>query len=126
MKKTKVHQVVFFLLAVLPFVLLLFLILKVHIAEGETNLDRSSVVDSSLSYLNTSLGSVVDVLPWFNSLKTILSSSGFLSSSSSLSLFLYDYFNYLVLLLLLDVVFYAFTFFLTIIRSFVSKFGGDF
>lgn len=125
MRKTKVHQVVFFLLAILPFVLLLFLFLKVHIADGETNLDRSSVVDSSLSYLNTSLGSVVDVLPWFNSLKTILVNSGFLSSSS-LSLFLYDYFNYLVLLLLLDVVFYAFTFFLTIIRSFVSKFGGDF
>ena len=125
MRKTKVHQVVFFLLAVLPFVLLLFIILKVHIADSETNLDRSSVVDSSLSYLNTSLGSVVDVLPWFNSLKTILTNSGFLSSSS-LSLFLYNYFNYLVLLLLLDVVFYAFTFFLTIIRSFVSKFGGDF
>lgn len=125
MRKTKVHQVVFFLLAILPFVLLLFLILKVHISDGETNLDRSSVVDSSLSYLNTSLGSVVDVLPWFNSLKTILTNSGFLSSSS-LSLFLYNYFNYLVLLLLLDVVFYAFTFFLTIIRSFVSKFGGDF
>lgn len=125
MRKTKVHQVVFFLLAVLPFVLLLFLILKVHIADGETNLDRSSVVDSSLSYLNTSLVSVVDVLPWFASLKNILSNSGFLSSSS-LSLFLYNYFNYLVLLLLLDVVFYAFTFFLTIIRSFVSKFGGEF
>lgn len=125
MRKTKIHQVVFFLLAVLPFVLLLFLILKVHIADGETNLDRSSVVESALTYLNTSLGSVVDVLPWFTSLKTILTNSGFLSSSS-LSLFLYDYFNYLVLLLLLDVVFYAFTFFLTIIRSFVSKFGGDF
>lgn len=125
MRKTKVHQVVFFLLAILPFVLLLFLILKVHIADGETNLNISSVVDSSLTYLNTSLGSVVDVLPWFNSLKTILTNSGFLSSSS-LSLFLYDYFNYLVLLLLLDVVFYAFTFFLSIIRSFVGKFGGDF
>lgn len=125
MKKTKVHQVLFFLLALLPFVLLLFLILKVHVADGETNLDRSSVVDSSLTYLNTSLVSVVDVLPWFNSLKTTLTNSGFLSSSS-LSLFLYDYFNYLVLLLLLDVVFYAFTFFLTIIRSFVGKFGGDF
>lgn len=125
MRKTKVHQVVFFLLAVLPFVLLLFLILKVHVSDGETNLDRSSVVDSSLSYLNISLGSVVDGLPWFNSLKTILTNSGFLSSSS-LSLFLYDYFNYLVLLLLLDVVFYSFTFFLTVIRSFVAKFGGDF
>ena len=125
MRKTKVHQVLFFLLALLPFVLLLFLILKVHVADGETNLDRSSVVDSSLTYLNTSLGSVVDVLPWFNPLKTILTNSGFLSSSS-LSLFLYDYFNYLVLLLLLDVVFYAFTFFLTIIRSFVGKFGGDY
>lgn len=125
MKKTKVHQVIFFLLALLPFVLLLFLLFKAHVADGETKLDRSSLVDSSLSYLNTSLGSVVDVLPWFNSLKTILTNSGFLSSSS-LSLFLYDYFNYLVLLLLLDVVFYAFTFFLTIIRSFVSKFGGDF
>lgn len=125
MKKTKVHQVIFFLLALLPFVLLLFLIIKAHVADGETNLDRSSLVDFSLSYLNTSLGSVVDVLPWFNSLKTILTNSGFLSSSS-LSLFLYDYFNYLVLLLLLDVVFYAFTFFLTIIRSFVSKFGGEF
>lgn len=125
MKKTKVHQFVFFLLAVLPFVLLLFLILKVHVSDGETKLDRSSVVDSSLSYLNTSLGSVVDVLPWFTSLKTILTNSGFLSTSS-LSLFLYDYFNYLVLVLLLDVVFYGFTFFLTIIRSFVSKFGGEF
>ena len=125
MRKTKVHQIVFFLLAILPFVLLLFLIFKVHVSDGETNLDRSSVVDSSLSYLNNSLGSVVNVLPWFNPLKTILTNSGFLSSSS-LSLFLYDYFNYLVVLLLLDVVFYAFSFFLTIIRSFVSKFGGDF
>lgn len=125
MRKTKVHQVVFFLLAILPFVLLLFLILKVHISDSETNLDRSSVVDSSLTYLNTSLGSVVNVLPWFNSLKSILTNSGFLSSST-LSLFLYDYFNYLVLLLLLDVVFYAFTFFLTIIRAFVGKFGGEF
>lgn len=125
MRKNKVHQIVFFLLSVLPFALLLFLIFKVHVSDGETNLDRSSVVDSSLSYLNTSLTSVVDVLPWFTSLKTILTNSGFLSSSS-LSLFLYDYFNYLVLLLLLDVVFYAFTFFLSIIRSFVGKFGGDF
>lgn len=125
MRKTKVHQIVFFLLAVLPFVLLLFLIFKVHVSDGETNLDRSSVVDSSLTYLNTSVGSVVDVLPWFNSLKTILTNSGFISSSS-LSLFLYNYFNYIVLLLLLDVVFYAFTFFLSIIRSFVGKFGGDF
>lgn len=125
MRKTKVHQVLFFLLALLPFLLLLFLILKVHVADGETNLDRSSVVDSSFTYLNTSLGSVVNVLPWFNSLKTILVNCGFLSSSS-LSLFLYEYFNYLVLLLLLDVVFYAFTFFLTIIRSFISKFGGEF
>ena len=125
MRKTKVHQVVFFLLAILPFLLLLFLIFKVHVSDGETNLDRSSVVDSSLSYLNNSLGSVVNVLPWFNPLKTILTNSGF-PSSSSLALFLYDYFNYLVVLLLLDVVFYAFSFFLTIIRSFVSKFGGDF
>lgn len=125
MRKTKIHSVLLFLLALVPLFLMCAFVFKIHIGDTETNIDLSSAIDNAIQYSSTCLDGFVSSLPWFASFKTFLISNGFLGTSA-FSSFIYSYFNYLILLLLLDLMFYSFSFFLVLIRSFVSKFGGDF
>lgn len=125
MRKTKIHSVLLFLLALVPLFLMCAFVFKIHIGDTETNIDLSSAFDNAIQYSSSCLDGFVSSLPWFSTFKTFLISNGFLGTSA-FSSFIYSYFNYLILLLLLDLMFYAFSFFLVLIRSFVSKFGGDF
>lgn len=115
-----------FCLALLPFVLLIFYRVKIHFADSSSSSgeDLEALFVHGFSFMNNILLSAVDYLPWYQPLFNILFDSKFIIADS-LSSIIYNYFNYLVLLSFLDLIFYAFTFFLSLIRSFVNKFGGE-
>lgn len=128
---SKINRIVVLFLALIPVFVFVFTFLTSVIGRSDENLQLSTIrsyVDYDLELLNTHLLSSVRFLPWYSSLKTILMNCGFLHSNDgvlSLSFIIYNYLNYLILLNLLDLVFYSFTFFLSLIRSFVNKFGGE-
>lgn len=122
----KITRWVVFCLALLPFVLLVFYRVKIHFADSSSSSgeDLETLFVHGVSFMNNILVSAVDYLPWYQPLYNILFDSKFIVADS-LSGIIYNYFNYLVLLSFLDLIFYAFTFFLSLIRSIVNKFGGD-
>jgi hypothetical protein len=122
----KITRWVVFCLALLPFVLLVFYRVKIHFADSSSSSgeDLETLFVHGVSFMNNILVSAVDYLPWYLPLFNILFDSKFIVADS-LSGIIYNYFNYLVLLSFLDLIFYAFTFFLSLIRSIVNKFGGD-
>ena len=122
----KITRWVVFCLALLPFVLLVFYRVKIHFADSSSSSgeDLETLFVHGVSFMNNILVSAVDYLPWYQPLYNILFDSKFIVADT-LSGIIYNYFNYLVLLSFLDFIFYAFTFFLSLIRSIVNKFGGD-
>lgn len=122
----KITRWVVFCLALLPFVLLVFYRVKIHFADSSSSSgeDLETLFVHGFSFMNNILVSAVDYLPWYRPLFNILFDSKFIIADG-LSSIIYNYFNYLVLLSFLDLIFYSFTFFLSLIRSIVNKFGGD-
>ena len=127
----KINRWIIFILALLPFICLLWCFLKVQFIETEEVTPNTAfqAFNISLSLTNNALSDCVGKLPWLRSLLDILLRYGFLGNHTNqpdFILFAYLYFNYLFEIMFLDLVFQCFTFFISLIRNAVEKLGGDF
>lgn len=126
----KINKWIIFILALLPLIFLFGAFFKIKSTEPQSDLVNSyfDSFSTSLALTNNALVDCVSMLPWFNSLSNILRTSGFLGNHSSPDFisFVYCYLNYLFEIMFLDLVFQCFTFFISLIRNFVEKLGGDF
>ena len=122
---SRVHRWVYALLALLPFILIIFIGCKVYI--DNQNADVYQLVFTPINKVFTLLQDFSVYLPWYSSLISIFRNMGLVGQGSGAYVFyfIFNYLNYLVVLSLVDLVFYAFTFFLSLIRSMVNKLGGD-
>lgn len=126
----KITRIILFLFALLPFIALFAIFIKVHFVETESALTDSVSKQFEYCWNFVSNGVYFSVykLPWYDSLKNILVRYGFMgiAPDNRYISFAYTYLNYLFELMFLDLVFQCFTFFISLIRHAVEKLGGDF
>ena len=122
---SRVHRWVYALLALLPFILIILMASKVFIDNSSTDVYKA--VLQPINEVFTLLQDLTYHLPWYSRLFSILRNMCLAGDGIGTYVFqfIYSYFNYLVILSLVDLVFYAFTFFLSLIRSMVNKLGGE-
>lgn len=122
---SRVHRWVYALLALLPFILIIIIGCKVYI-DNPTQ-DVYQYVFTPINKVFTILQDFSTYLPWFSPLISVFRQMHIIGSGNGAYLFyfIFNYMNYLVVLSLVDLIFYAFTFFLSLIRSMVNKLGGD-